>query len=176
MPLIRKYARIIYHFTDRSNLASIAKSGLLSWNGLQKQGYTGCLPGGNDWSHEQDARIGLDDYVHLCFLSDHPMCYVAKKDGRLPNPVWLQIDGRILDQEGVLYTTDVSNKCGVPSLSRAQANEKLDFTALYGPRDFANLAFRARFNKAKKSEILVPKTVPSHAIMNLNFLLTINGF
>lgn len=62
----------LYHFTDVSNLESIAKHGLLSKAELEARGIAVATPGGNEWSRDADTHKGLDDYVNLCFTSNHP--------------------------------------------------------------------------------------------------------
>jgi len=54
----------------------------------------------------------LDDFVHLAFLDDHPMLYVAKKQGRVTDPIWLKIQSSILLDEGVRFCAGVSNRAG----------------------------------------------------------------
>lgn len=170
MPRFGQHVRQLFHFTDRSNLASIrAHGGLLSWQELVSRGIDVPKPGGNKLSHVLDGQVGLLDFVHLCFRDDHPMAYKAKQDGRLTDPIYLRIHPAILNGQGVLFTDDVSNKSGVTPLSRAQANEVFDFPMLAGFVEFRHdLAIRSRFNRAKKYEALVPKCVPARYILNLN--------
>ena len=103
----------LYHFTDRRNLRSIRKlGGLYSWAKLQEMGVEVEVPGGNDWSHNADAKKGVDVYVHLCFRERHPMEYRARKEGRIVEPVFLPIDPSVLEIEGVMYTNDVEQTRG----------------------------------------------------------------
>jgi hypothetical protein len=77
-----------YHFTDTRNLPSIkAHGGLLPWSQIRGNVVA---PGGNDWSHDADAIKGQDNYVHLCFLPEHPMEFVARKDGRIQESRFLR--------------------------------------------------------------------------------------
>jgi hypothetical protein len=69
----------LYHFTDRNNLESIKKYGLLSWDYCRKNGIPIPRPGGNELSRKLDQYIGMQNYVRLCFVPDHPMLYFAKK-------------------------------------------------------------------------------------------------
>src|SRR3954470_14809416 len=78
---IEKYMRgkCFYHFTDTRNIASIkSQGGLFSLRQLRQRGILPTAPGGNQWSHEADERLGLDSYVHLCFLDQHPMEWRVK--------------------------------------------------------------------------------------------------
>jgi hypothetical protein len=47
-------------------------------------------------SHYQDKVKGLDKFVHLSIIPDHPMQYVKVRDGIIKNPIWLEIDTSVL--------------------------------------------------------------------------------
>jgi len=168
MPNFSHYVNALYHFTDESNLLSIAElGGLYSWAKLREMEIAVPVPGGNDLSHDLDKRFGVDDYVHLCFKNEHPMEWRARQEGRVPSAVFLQIDPGVLDFEGVLFTDDVSNKVGVTPLSRSEANEALDFEVLYERTDWRDPTVKERLLRSKKYEILVPNFIPSDFITNL---------
>jgi hypothetical protein len=157
-----------YHFTDRRNAASIRElGGLYSLAALRELGVEIPAPGGNDWSHDADKRKGLDRYVHLCLRTNHPMEFVARREGRLVQPVYLQISRDVLEVEGLMFTADVSNKSGVQILSLAEAFEKMDFEALYAPTRWNDPDFMQRLRQAEKYELLVPNHVPMKFIRNL---------
>ena len=80
-----------WHFTDRSNLNSIAEHGLVSFDTILKQKIKVSRYGASDSSHQQDIQKGLHTCVHLSFIKDHPMYHIAKKDGRLIDPVWSKV-------------------------------------------------------------------------------------
>ena len=83
----------LYHFTDRRNLESIIKyGGLYSWKDCAEQGITIPQPGGDIQSREFDEKKGLEYYVRTSFTRNHPMMYQAKKEGRIDNPIILEID------------------------------------------------------------------------------------
>jgi hypothetical protein len=164
--LLRKYRiRAVWHFTARSNWPLIAEHGLLSLAELHRRGIEVPAPGGNDWSHEADRIKGLHEYVHLAFTTSHPMLYRAREEGRIADPIWIQIDPSILLQDGVKFCTDVSNKAGVPILEPADAIEQIDFDALFTYMNWADPEIRARRLAAEKSEVLVPRKVSIHKII-----------
>src|SRR5687767_3527238 len=72
-----------YHFTDGKNLPSIQKHGLLSMQELRRRNIQVPAPGGNEWSQDADIECGMDAYVHLTFIPNHPMEYPAKQEGRI---------------------------------------------------------------------------------------------
>ncbi len=87
----------LYHFTDRLNIASIVRhKGLYSWDACQRKEITISHPGGNELSRQLDRRYHLENFVRLSFCGDHPMLHNAVKDGRIRNPIILEIDPAIV--------------------------------------------------------------------------------
>jgi hypothetical protein len=73
----------LYHFTDSRNLRLIRElNGLWSTAKLREMGIE-FYSGGNEHSLDADQMFGMDEYVHLCFTTKHPMAYLATKDGRI---------------------------------------------------------------------------------------------
>jgi hypothetical protein len=167
--MIKRYCiNYIWHFTDQSNIESIKRlGGIFSLSELEKRDTLIPSPGGNDWSHDADKSKGMDKFVHLCFCCNHPMLYIAQNDGRIPNPVWLQVDKNILLDPDVRFTPDVSNKTGVPILDHDAAKEQIDFEVIYKRMDWKNPEIQQRRQIAEKSEILVPQVVPIEKIRNI---------
>ena len=95
----------LYHFTDRENLQSIINNGgLYSWADCEEKGITIAKPGGGNPSRKLDKKHGLEHYVRLSFTKRHPMMFVAKDDGRINDPVILEINPEILYEEGTLFS------------------------------------------------------------------------
>ena len=158
---------VIWHFTDKSNLDLIMEhKGLLSLGELERKGIDIPIPGGNNWSHDADRRKGVQEYVHLAFIDDHPMLYRAKQNGRIPDPIWLRIDSSILLEAGVRFTSDVSNKAGVAILQPEEAKEEIDFEVLFTHTDWGDPDIQERRQAAKKAEILIPDFVPIKKILD----------
>ena len=168
--IIEKYGiKNIWHFTDKANLDSILKyGGLLSLKALDDRGIEIPAPGGNQRSHETDRSKGLDSFVHLAFIKNHPMLYTAQKDGRIKNPIWLSIDTSILMDLGVRFCSSVSNSSGAKLLDYREAEKEIDFEVLYTYMNWSDSEILARRNVAEKSEILVPNIVPLDKILSLN--------
>ena len=94
----------LYHFTDRDNLESIIKNGgLYSWMDCERKGIKINKPGGSTASRQLDSSRNLEDYVRVSFTTQHPMMYVAMKDGRISNPVILEIDLETIYWNETLY-------------------------------------------------------------------------
>jgi hypothetical protein len=163
-----KLIQRLFHFTDTRNLPLIRRcGGLLSLAALRKKNIDVPAPGGNEWSHDADHLVGLDKYVHLCFRKQHPMEYRAKQDGRIVDPIFLEIAPDVLAIPSVLFTPDVSNKSGVKQYTVEQALKMIDFEVLYKQTDWRDPAIRTRLNNAEKCEVLVPDLVPLALIRNL---------
>lgn len=156
-----------YHFTDRRNLASIkAHAGILSMQALRRKKIIIPAPGGNEWSLDADRLCGMDAYVHLCFTRGHPMRYLAEKEGRITDTVWLRIHPSILQLPGVMITDEVSNKSGVVPKSVTEALSVLDLEVIYTRTDWKDPAVKQRLDGADKYEVIVPDIVPIRYIQN----------
>ena len=94
----------LYHFTDRDNLESIIKNGgLYSWMDCERKGIKINKPGGSSISRQLDRGRKLEDFVRVSFTTQHPMMYVAMKEGRISNPVILEIDPEVIYWDESLY-------------------------------------------------------------------------
>lgn len=162
--LARYNPTCFFHFTDTRNIDMIRTHGLLSWAETKRRGLEIPVPGGNDWSHDADARRGLDDFVHLCFCDQHPMEFRAKEEGRIVTARYLRIHPSVLVRPGVLVAADVSNKRGVSAVSFDEAVASLDLEAIYGRMEWKKQEDMARVLVARKYEILVPKAIEVHLI------------
>ena len=95
----------LYHFTDFDNLESIIKNGgLYSWMDCERKGIKIAKPGGGSTSRQLDSGRNLEDYVRVSFTTQHPMMYVAMKDGRISNPVILEIDPEVIFWKETCYS------------------------------------------------------------------------
>lgn len=154
----------LYHFTDKANVSSISRYGIVSKKQAKKRGITIAAHGGNTLSHEADAIKGLEDYVNLCFTTSHPLCHIAREDGRISEPQYLHIHIDVLKIEGVKITLEVANKAGVELLDVEDGLEQLDKEVLYTQTKWDDPDIQSRLQKAEKCEILVPKVVPINLI------------
>ena len=105
--------KYLYHFTDERNIAWIrALNGLHSLLRLQRYSRMVGIelppaPGGDPKSHWLDKKLRLNEYVHLCFLPIHPMEVQARKEGRIHDPVFLQVPAQTTDTSRLrVVTTD----------------------------------------------------------------------
>ena len=160
--------RTFYHFTDTRNLPLIQEHGILSRKRMERAKIDIPAPGGNNWSMEADARAGMDEYVHLCFKTDNAMEYVARRDGRIKEVIYLQIRPDVIKLPGAQITTDVANKAGVVPGPVLEMLSTLDHQVLYRRTDWHDETIKERLKAADKCEILIPNHVPLPYILNVN--------
>lgn len=164
-----RYHKFFYHFTDTRNLPSIKANGLLSMRKMQEIGIGVPAPGGNSWSFEADRMFGMDAYVHLCLMDNHPMEFLARQQGRIQETVFLQIKPEIIQQPNVMITTNVSNQRGVvpQAVHAADFSNAFDLEVIHTRTDWSQPEIKARRNAARRCEILVPDVVPLGFIVNI---------
>ncbi len=157
----------LYHFTDRDNLESIIKhGGLYSWMDCERKGIKIAKPGGGNLSRQLDSSRNLEDYVRVSFTTQHPMMYVAMKDGRISNPVILEIDPEVLFWKETLY----SNMNATKQTIKPNIGETLsDFKKIH----FQSVKVRKHFDLPEEeqpyfqAEILVKNFIPLEFIKNI---------
>lgn len=158
--IIRYKIKCLWHFTDQSNLDSIKQhGGLLSLAELNKRGIEVPEPGGNEISHQEDKQKGLDNYIHLTFYNANPMLWVAqKKENRIPNPKWLEINRDLLFGKDVLFCKGVANKREAELIDATEAEKQIDFETLFEYTNCGGAELQAH-REAQKSEILIPNFI-----------------
>lgn len=162
----------LYHFTDRNNLESIIKSGgLYSWADCDTHNIYIQKPGGNQLSRNLDMRDGLQDYVRISFVVQHPMMYAAMNDGRISNPVILEIDPEVVYWQHTQYADRNATKDGAQVGKWINDFRKIHFDTVKTKRYFDLLEEEQAFYQA---EILVKNFVPLQYITNIgNFGISI---
>lgn len=163
--LERHNIKKLYHFTDRDNLINIISyGGLYSWADCDKRGIKIPKPGGADLSRSLDKRDGLQHYVRVCFTTQHPMMYVAMNDGRITNPVMLEIDPEVIYDSETRYADMNATRTG------AHVGGSLeDFKRIH----FSSVTARKHFDLAEdeqpyfQAEILVKNFIPLKYITNI---------
>jgi len=159
----------LYHFTDLVNMPRIRElDGLYSTAKLRETGQEFCA-GGDEDSLSLDKRCGMDEYVHLCFATRHPMAGRIKERKPDANLFYLRIDRAVLYTPGVKFATGVvyANETEIVTLEEAVERNLIDFHYLYDWTDWRDPAEQARRRQAELSEILVPDYIPLTYIRNL---------
>lgn len=163
--LIENGIQTLYHFTDRANIKSIIENnGLYSWKACEQKGITISKPGGSDTSRSLDSYRGLENYVRLSFTRDHPMMYVAKKEGRISDPVILEIDLSVVNRYGTLYADRNATKNGVIIKEGYEGAKNIHFQTVKRTDYFNIDPAEKEFYQA---EVLVKGMVPISCIKNI---------
>ena len=159
----------LYHFTDRDNLEVIIKNGgLYSWKDCEEKGITIPKPGGGgpgslSWS--LDARSGLQKYVRVSFTKQHPMMYIAMNEGRISNPVILEINPDVLFEETTKYSDRNATRNGALIGDDIEAFRRIHFQTVKARNHFDLDAEEQPFYQA---EILVKNFIPLNKILNIS--------
>lgn len=155
----------LYHFTDFDNLESIIQNGgLYSWADCDDKGIKISKPGGSDTSRSLDKRDGLQNYVRVSFTRKHPMMYVAMNDGRISNPVILEIDLEVLYDENTLFADRNAVKNGAKVGKSFDDFNRIHFTSVKAKTHFDLSEEEQEFYQA---EVLVKNFIPLHYIKNI---------
>jgi len=158
----------LYHFTDMVNMPKIKElDGLYSTAKMREMGQNFCSGGDQD-SLSLDTRIGMDQYIHLCWAGGHPMAGRIKERKDDANLFYLKIDRAVLYTPGVKFATGVvyANGTRVVSLEEAVAENLIDFHYLYDWTDWKDPSEQAKRRAAELSEILIPDFIPMAYIRN----------
>ena len=148
----------LYHFTDRDNLQSIIQNGgLYSWADCEEKGIVISKPGGSDSSRSLDSRDGLQHYVRVSFVTQHPMMYVAMNEGRISNPVLLEIDPQVIFWNGSKYADRNATKDGAQVGGDLDDFKAIHFSAVKAQKHFDLDDDEQKFYQA---EVLVKNFIP----------------
>lgn len=155
----------LYHFTDRDNLESIIKNGgLYSWADCEQKGITISKPGGGMLSRQLDSRDGLQNHVRVSFVTQHPMMYVAMNEGRISNPVILEIDPEVVCWDGTLYSDRNATKTGANVGGTLDDLKRIHFQSVKARKHFDLDEDEQQFYQA---EVLVKNFIPLQYIKNI---------
>ena len=157
----------LYHFTDRDNLESIIKNGgLYSWMDCDRKGIKINKPGGSLESRQLDSSRKLENYVRVSFTTQHPMMYVAMRDGRISNPVILEIDPEVIYWKDTCYS---NMNATIHRISPNIGDSLSDFKQIH----FQSVKAHKHFDLPEEeqpyfqAEILVKNFIPLEYIKNI---------
>lgn len=163
--LDKHHIKQLYHFTDRSNLASIIKhGGLYSWADCEEKGIVVSKPGGAQLSRSLDSRDGLQHYVRISFTAHHPMMYVAMSEERISNPVILQIDTEVLYDTDTMYADRNATRNGARVGGTIEHFKNIHFQSVKADKHFDLDAEEQMYFQA---EVLVKHFIPLKYIRNI---------
>lgn len=155
----------LYHFTDRDNLESIIKNGgLYSWGDCEDKGIKIAKPGGGLLSRDLDRRDNLQHYVRVSFTTQHPMMYVAMQDGRLSNPVILEIDPEVIYWKDSKYANMNATRSGAHKGGTLEDFKMIHFKSVKSHKHFDLPEEEQPYFQA---EVLVKNFIPLEYIKNI---------
>ncbi len=155
----------LYHFTDRDNLESIIQhGGLYSWADCEEKGIKIAKPGSSGPSRSLDSRDGLEHYVRLSYVPDHPMKFVAMNEGRISNPVILEIDLETALWDNTLYADRNATRNGAHIGGKLDDLKLVHFSLFWGRRYF-DLSEEDKMHY--QAEVMVKNFIPLKYIKNI---------
>jgi hypothetical protein len=159
----------LYHFTDRSNVPSIkANDGLHSWWSAEQKGITISKPGGIGFGRALDVRKGLQNHVRLSFNNRNPMLYVAQNEGRILDPIFLEIDPVVMLLSKTLFTKENATKNGVYPNSTLIFLKEIVEGSETEQSSMIRTLLGSSYLINPKAEILVFEKIPLEFITNIN--------
>jgi ribonucleotide monophosphatase NagD (HAD superfamily) len=158
----------IYHFTDNANIQTIEKYGLQSLKNICDLDIDVKHFGAEELSHILDERRGLDKYVHLSFIKDHPMYHIAKSRGNLINPVWIELDSSILYENTTLFCDKVANQNGAKIFDIDSILENINFEILTDNRFLSGEDWQKR-KETRKAEIMALDSISTNKIKGITY-------
>lgn len=159
----------LYHFTDKANLPLIKiNNGLFSWDYCIKNNIKVPYFGGGELSRSLDSKANLQNYVRVSFTRQHPMMYVAQKDGRIQNPIILEISLEVAYLLNTKYSDRNATKNGARIGNDIEALNRIKFDLVKKNKhfDIENEEERSYF----QAELLILEHIPSEFITNINNL------
>ena len=138
LSILKKYGITkLYHFTDRDNLDSIiANGGLYSWADCEDLSIVIPKPGGSTSSRSLDLRDGLQHYVRLSFTPKHPMMFAAMNDGRISNPIILEINLDVIVDDTTKFSDRNATKNGANVGDDIEAFKRIHFNSFKADTHF----------------------------------------
>jgi len=166
--IAEKNITVLYHFTDRANLQSIRNNGgLYSWEYCEDNNIRITFPGGDDLSRSLDRRYNLENYVRLCFTKNHPMMYVAQKQGRINNPVILEIYPEVIYWKDTSFSDMNATKNGHTKGGTLQDFQRIKFEVV---KQRVHFDVAEELQKYYQAEVMIKKHIPLQFIRNINNL------
>jgi hypothetical protein len=162
-----KKIKYLYHFTDGSNINSIIDNGgLYSWYYCDQNGIIIPKPGGSQISRDLDMRKNIHNFVRLCFIKNHPMKYVAEKDGRIPNPKVLKISKEVIYWDRTKYSDiNAATERITPNIGNTINHLKnINFNVFN--REYFDLNEKEKMQY--QAEVLVYESIPINYIESIN--------
>jgi hypothetical protein len=86
-------------------------------------------------------------------------------DERKLDPIYLEIDPKVIKLPNVMITNAPSNQTGIVPVAAAAALDGLDLDVIYKRTEWSNAEVQARLQAAEKYEILIPGSLAKQRIV-----------
>lgn len=163
---------VLYHFTDRANISSIKKNqGLYSWYFCDNNSIQILKPGGSPQSRQNDTTNGKKDFVRLAFNKEHPMLYIAQKEHRVTDPIWLEVDTEVVLWESTEFADKnaAAFRSYCPNIGKdLQYLKNIRFDILKKAKIFKHYNLAEEEKPFNQAEVLVKTWIPIKYITNIN--------
>jgi hypothetical protein len=122
------------------------------------------MTGNSSLGRSLDLEFGLEDYVRLSFIKDHPMKHVAMNEGRITRPYLLKVSIEVCYFENTRFSD-------MNAADRRHTNgDSVDFLSslrfdLFHKRYFDLNPIE---KKQHQAEVLVKTWIPAEFITNFN--------
>lgn len=167
--IIESNISYLYHFTDRSNIASIQYNrGLYSWMYCENNGIRINRPGSNLMSRDLDKSKNLENFVRLSFCENHPMKFIAKKEGRISDPVTLKCDTEIILHKSTLFSNCNATKTEAIIDDSLELFASLRFDLFH--KQYYDIQHDSTLKSLYQAEILVAESLPIEYVLNIDDL------
>ena len=124
-------------------------------------------------SRDLDRRDNLQHYVRICFTKQHPMLFVAMNDGRISNPVILEIDPEVVEWEDTKFADRNATRTGANVGGSLDDLKRIHFNSVKAKKHFDLDDDEQPFYQA---EVLVKNFIPLKFITNIgNFGIAISS-
>lgn len=157
----------LYHFTDKKNIESIKKYGLLSEDAINQCRFNPKYASSQE-SRLIDKKMGLSDYVRLSFVKNHPMMYTSMMVYNL-NPVILEVNPLIALMPNVFFSDRNTLKYGANIGPGASDLSKVNFSVINSGVAYYNLP-NIESKNSYQAEVLVKNRIGPEFILNINTL------
>lgn len=157
----------LYHFTDKSNIESIKKFGILSLKEVKEKNVSPIFSS-TEKSRIADTEMGLDDYVRLSFVKYHPMMYTSMTAKGI-HPQVIEINPLIALMPNVYFSDRNALKKGANIGGGASDLLKIDFEVVLGTTAYYNLPTVEK-KTSYQAEILVKHRIGPEMILNYESL------
>lgn len=169
----------LWHFTDQANLPLIADYGLLALTEIDEEQIDVPIYYSTEGSRATDRKRGLDEFVRLTFIPDHPMLFRAIEEQRcqFQGAAWVEVDSAIVRRPDVRYSLGVAFAAGVELLRDEAAARRIDFDALFHFKrmNWKESEVQERRQPARKCEILVRKRIQARYLRRAYIDVQDNG-